>query len=384
MAHDVKIIVLGCGNIGSVIAEDMALSLRSAEIAMADVDLKRAETAVKKVNLPNAKATQADASNPRQLTTKLREYDLVVGALPGSLGYRACKAAVNAGVDIVDVSYMPEDVMTLNKPALKADICVVPDCGMSPGLGNILIGHAVSRLDKVDYVHILNGGLPAKPVPPLGYVITWSVEDLIDMYMRKVTIVDKGKTVKVEAVSGLEELTFPHLGEVEAFYTDGLRTLLHTVKAEEMWEKTLRYPGHIEKIKLLKSLGFFDGKPVQVEGLSVSPRNVTAQLLERKLKMPSMPDVVAMRIEVSGAKDGKKADCIFQMFDKYDRKRKVTAMARTTAYTTSVVAQLVAKKNVEEKGVVPPERLGMNKRFFKKFMSALRNRGITIEESRKR
>jgi len=285
---------------------------------------------------------------------------------------------------MVDVSYMPEDVMTLNRAAVKAKVCVVPDCGMSPGIGSMLVGRAVSKLDQVESVHILNGGLPEKPVPPLGYVITWSVKDLIDMYSRKVNIVREGRVIQVEAMSGLEEITFPGVGKLEAFYTDGLRTLLYTVKGvREMWEKSLRYPGHVKKIKLLKTLGFFDEKPIEVENLQIRPREITAKLLEKRLKRPETPDIVAMRLEVGGLKDGRRVMYLYHMLDRYDKKRKVTAMARTTAYTASVVAQLLAEKAIEEKGVVPPERIGMNEKIYKKFMHMMKKRRILVKESKK-
>jgi len=208
------------------------------------------------------------------------------------------------------------------------------------------------------------------------------VKDLVDMYSRKVNIVKEGKVTKVEAMSGLEEITFPSVGKLEAFYTDGLRTLLHTVKGvKDMWEKSLRYPGHTQKIRLLKTLGFFDEKPVQIGGLSVSPRELTAQLLEKKLKMPAVPDIVAMRVDVSGVKNGREVMYTYHMLDRYDKRHHVTAMARTTAYTASVVTQLVAKKAIEGKGVIPPEKLGMNPKLYKKFMAAMGKRGIMVEES---
>lgn len=255
---------------------------------------------------------------------------------------------------------------------------------MSPGLGSILVGRAVSELDQVESVHMLNGGLPETPVPPLGYVITWSVKDLIDMYSRTVNIVKEGKAVQVEAMSGLEEITFPNVGKLEAFYTDGLRTLLHTVKeVKDMWEKSLRYPGHVEKIKLLKNLGFFDENPIEVENFMIPPREITAKLMEMKLKRPEIPDIVAMLVEVGGLKNDKRVTYTYHMLDRYDKKRRVTAMARTTAYTTSVIAQLLAKKAVEEKGVIPPEKLGMDKRLYNGFMSMMKKRGIMVKESRK-
>ena len=376
--------MLGCGNIGSVVAEDLAESLPSAQIVVADMNKSRAEEVISQISRSNVSWFQLDASNHHELTNTLRKFDLSVGTLPGSMGFKACKAAIAAKVNMVDVSYMPEDVITLDKAASKAKVCLIPDCGMSPGLGNILVGHAISKLDRVESVHMLNGGLPESPVPPLGYVITWSVKDLIDMYSRKATIVKEGKVTKVEAMSGLEEITFPRVGRLEAFYTDGLRTLLHTVKeAKEMWEKTLRYPGHIQKIKLLKTLGFFDEKAVKIGNLSISPRELTARLLEKKLKKSEVLDIVAMLVKVNGWKNGRKVMYTYHLLDRFDRKHRVTAMARTTSYTASVVAQLVASKEVEEKGIVPPERLGMNQRFYRKFMRTLKKRGIVVQESMK-
>jgi len=380
----VKIVVLGCGNIGSVVARDLAENLPSAQIVLADVNKSRVEEAVSTIGRGNVSWVQVDASNHRELVNTLKKFDLTVGTLPGSMGFPACKAAIAAKVNMIDVSYMPEDVMALYEAAVKAKVCVVPDCGMSPGLGNILVGHALSRLENVASIYLLNGGLPEKPVPPMGYVITWSVKDLIEMYTRKVTIVSGGKVTKVPALSGLEEITFPRVGKLEAFYTDGLRTLLHTVKgAEDMWEKTLRYTGHVQKIKLLKALGFFDEKALKIGDTSVSPRELTAKLFEEKLRMPNVPDIVAMLVKVSGERKGRKVTYTYHLLDRYDKKHGVTAMARTTGYTASVVAKLVAKKAVEEKGVVPPEKLGMDRRFYAKFMSEMEKRELRVKESEK-
>jgi lysine 6-dehydrogenase len=283
-------------------------------------------------------------------------------------------------VDMVDVSYMPEDVMTLDKAALKSGVTIVPDCGMSPGLCSMLVGQGVSKLDEVEQAHMFNGGLPERPVPPLGYVITWSVKDLIDMYSRKVSIVKDGKTVQVDAMSGVEEIDFPGVGKLEAFYTDGLRTMLYSVKAREMWEKTLRYPGHVERMLLLKALGFFDVESVEVAGTKVEPREVTARLFEKKLKRPDVPDIVVMLMRVSGLRCGKRMRYTYRALDRYDKERKVTSMARTTAYTASIVAKLIARKAIVEKGVVPPEKLGMNGKLFEKLTNEMNKRGIAIKE----
>jgi lysine 6-dehydrogenase len=379
----VKIIVLGSGNIGSVVAGDTAENLSASEVVIADVDKKRAQEAALRTGLDNVHSMQANATNLSELSSILKRFDIVVGALPGGLGYRACKASIAAKVDMVDVSYMPEGVLTLNDAALKAGVTIVPDCGMSPGLCSMFVGRGASKLDEVDAALMWNGGLPEKPVPPLGYVVTWSVKDLIDMYSRKVSIVKNGKVVQVDALSGLEEIDFPGVGRLEAFFTDGLRTLLNTVKAKEMWEKTLRYPGHAENIKLLKALGFFDSETVEISGTKIEPREVTARLFEKKMKRPDVPDIVAVLVKVKGTKDGENIENVYRMFDHYDKERQVTSMARTTAYTASIVAQLLAQELIEETGVIPPEKLGMNKDLFGRLIHEMRKKKVYVTEETK-
>jgi saccharopine dehydrogenase-like NADP-dependent oxidoreductase len=225
-----KVLIIGCGNIGSVSAQDLVKSVPSTEIVVADKNEKRAKDVAEKIEKDNVSWTGLDTSNHGELINTLKGFDLAMGFLPGKLGYGLCKACIDAGKDLVDVSYMAENPMTLNASAAKAGVTIVPD--------------------EVKAVHVMVGGLPEKPVPPLGYTITWSPESLIDEYTRKVVIVKKGRKVEIEALSGVEAITFPKVGELEAFYTDGLRTLLYTMEnVEEMWEKTLRYLGHAEKIK---------------------------------------------------------------------------------------------------------------------------------------
>jgi lysine 6-dehydrogenase len=376
-----KIVVLGSGNIGSVVAKDIAKSLTSAEITIADADRNRAQTTASRLNLKNIGWIQVDAANHLELASELKSFDVAVGALPGNLGFQVCEAAIAAKVDLVDVSYMPQDVMLLNESALKAGVSVIPDCGMSPGLCSMFVGRGISRLDETETAYMLNGGLPEWPFPPLGYVITWSVKDLVDMYRRKVTIVKDGEVVQVEALTGLEELDFPGIGKLEAFYTDGLRTLLHTVKVRDMWEKTLRYPGHAEKIKLLRDLGFLDQETVEVSGMKVDPSEVTARLFEKKLRKPEIPDIVVILVKVTGLKGRKHVEYVYRVTDRCDARRNITSMARTTAYTTSIVTQLLAKKAISETGVIPPEELGMNKGVFETLIREMKRRGVSVEEN---
>ena len=378
-----KVLILGCGNIGSVAAEDLAKSISSIQVVVADKNETRAKEVAERIGGSNVSWIQLDATNPSKLANALKDFDLVMGFLPGKLGYRLAKACIDAGKDLVDVSYMSENPLALTDNAIKANVTIAPDCGLAPGISNILVGHAAGKLDKVQAVHIMVGGLPEKPVPPLDYVITWSPENLIDEYMRKARIVKEGKIIEVEALSGLEEIEFPEFGKLEAFYTDGLRTLPQTITdAYDMWEKTLRYPGHAEKIKLLKTLGFFEEEQIDVEGVNVSPRKLTVKLLEQKLRKPEIKDIVALKVEVSGVKNGMQTRYVYHLLDHYDEKRGITAMARTTAYSASIIAQLMLKKALKEKGVVPTEKIGKNNALFKLFLDELKKRGIRIAEEK--
>jgi saccharopine dehydrogenase-like NADP-dependent oxidoreductase len=366
---------------GSAAAEDLSNSLGHAEIVVADRNLATAKDVVKRIGKGNLSCLQLDAAKKEMLVDALKNFDLVLGFLPPKLGFHLMEACIQAGKNLVDVSYMPENPLALHKKAVEANVTIVPSCGLAPGLSNLLIGHAVVNLDKVEKVHILVGGLPEKPVPPLGYVITWSPESLIEEYTSKARIFQDGRITEVEALTGLETVEFPKIGVLEAFYTDGLRTLLYTIRGvKEMWEKTLRYPGHAEKIRLLKDLGFFSTEEITVNGVKLQPRQFTARLLEKQLSRPDVRDVVALKVEVSGYKKGRKTVYIYTLVDFYNEKSGVTAMARTTAYTASIVAKLILEGKIGLRGVVPPERLGMDNEVYRHVMFELSKREIRISE----
>ncbi|MEM3770355.1 MAG: saccharopine dehydrogenase family protein [Candidatus Bathyarchaeia archaeon] len=376
-----RVVVIGCGRMGSAAAEDLAKRMSSVEVFVADKDADKAKETARNVGKSNVKWLRLDASNKSELVDTLKDFDLALGFLPPKFGFSLIEACIKAEKNLVDVSYMPENPLTLHDKAVKAGVTIIPSCGLAPGISNILVGHAVSELNKTHKVHIMVGGLPETPIPPLGYVITWSPESLIDEYTSKARIVRDGKIVEVEALDGLEEVKFPKIGKLEAFYTDGLRTLLYTIGGvEEMWEKTLRYPGHAEKIKLLRELGFFTDKGVIVEGHHIPPRKVTAKLFEEKLVKPNVKDIVVLRVDVIGLKNGKKIRYIYDLIDFYDEKSGTTAMARTTAFTASIVAKLILTKTINLKGVVPPEKLGADKGICQKIMKEWDGRGIKIIE----
>jgi lysine 6-dehydrogenase len=377
---DLKVVILGCGQIGSVIARDFKAYMKDAEVLVADRSSERAEKTASSIG---AEAWAAiNAAEYSNLLDVFGGVDLALVALPGDYGYNAIKAAVEKGVDVVDVSFSPENPFKFDEDAKKTGITVIPDCGVAPGLSNILIGRAASQLDIVKDAHIMVGGLPEYPVPPLGYTITWSAEGLIDEYIRGANIVEDGRIVEVPALSGLEEIEFPEVGTLEAFYTDGLRTLIQSLpNVKNMWEKTLRYPGHVQKIQTLKALGFFGEELVEVEGVKISPRIVTARILEKSLSYPEVGDILAMEVCVEGEASGRKTTHRYRLLDRFDAKSGVSAMARTTAYTASIVARKLAVGEIKEKGVVPPERIGMDGKLFEGLISDLRNRGIQLRYS---
>jgi len=376
-----KALILGSGNIGSVAADDLARTMDSVNVVIADNDERRARITAEKINKDNVSWINLNAADQTELANALNQYDVAMGFLPARLGYAVTKACIKAKKNFVDVAFMGENPLTLHEEAVKAGVTIVPDCGLAPGISNIFVGHAAHKLDKIQTVHIFVGGLPETPEPPLGYVITWSPESLIDEYTRKVKIIKQGKRSEVEALTGIEEVEFPNLGKLEAFFTDGLRTLPDTIhNVEEMWEKTLRYPRHAEKVKMLKDLGFFDEGKVAVDGLEVSPRKLTVRLLLEKLSKPEPKDVVALKVDVLGIKNGKQTRYTYWLLDRYDEQHKITSMARTTAYPASIIAQLLLESAVHEKGVVPPERIGMNDDLFQRFCEGLRKRGVSVHE----
>ena len=372
-----KVIVLSSGKIGSVMGLDF--SKRGADITLSDIDLKRGEKAAKAIG---ADAVRFDTSDHKGMVKTLREYDLVLGALPGDYGFNALKAVVEAGKNMVDVSFTPEDPTTLDAAAKKSGITIIPDCGVAPGLSNMLVGYGSSKLDSVEEAKIMVGGIPEKEVPPLGYTITWSADGLIDEYIRDVSIIKDGKMIQVPALSGLENIEFPGVGTLESFYTDGLRTLVQSFPdTKNLYEKTLRYPGHVEKVKLLRELGFFGEEPVTVLGAEVMPKLVSARIFEKSLTMPDIGDLLAMMIEVSGVKDGEKKGFRYHVLEYHDHESGVSAMARTTAYTASIVAGILVDGGIKKKGVIPMEKLGSDHKFVEKVFEEHRKRDIEIKET---
>ena len=350
-----KIVVLGGGAQGRVIAGDLARSLNDSSITVADV--RRPDLP----SLSNLSWTEADASDAQALARLIAGFDLAVGALPSRFGYGAMQAAIDAKRNLVDVSFSGEDPLTLDGAARKAGVTIAPDCGLAPGLSHLLAGDLYERRGAPERLDILVGGVAQDPSRPYGYVVTWSLDDLLEEYTRPARIVRDGKPVELPVFSETLPEAIPGVGVMEAFLSDGLRTLITTLPGvRDMEEKTLRWPGHVEALKpLLASGRFFEE-------------------FRAKCVVDPPVDLVALVVRARWA-DGRRQS--YTMVDRYDAKAHLTAMARTTAFTTSVVAQLAAQGGMPAAGVLPPERIAKNPDAVRFVIDAMARRGVRFTES---
>ena len=375
-----KVLVLGCGMMGAATALDMVKSDEVSKVVVADYDNTKSKNVVAQLKSDKASSRWTDVRDIQATKKLMKGFDVAVCALPEGLNVFASRAAIGAGLHLVDLAY-GQELAKLDAAAKRAGVTILVDCGVAPGMTNILAAYGASMMDEVDDIRIVCGGLPQKPVPPLGYRIVWSTSGLVNMYCGKARIVRDGKIVEVDAMSDLETIQFPGFGKLEAFTTDGLSTLLATMKGRvrNMVEKTARYPGHAEKILAMRDSGLFSTEPVEVDGLKVVPRKVAVAVLDKALRIGDERDVTVLRVDVVGKKDGKGVKRSFVMVDRFDEDQGVTSMARTTGYTAAIVARMVARGEIEERGVIPPETAVV--KVFERFRSELEDRGIRIRET---
>lgn len=363
---------------GKAIAYDLYERVTGSNLLLVDKSRESLDEARKLVNKADIRV--ADLSNAEEIYRIIKDVDAAVSALPGKFGKIAWIAAVKAGVDMVDVSYSPDDPMHFHVQANDAGVTIVPDAGVAPGLSNMMAGRAYAQLEEVRELKIYVGGIPENPIPPLGYLVTWSPEDLIEEYVRPARVVKDGNIVEKPAVSELEKVIIPGVGELEAFLTDGLRTMLKTLKGVKlMEEKTLRWPGHAEKIELLKTLGYLDRKPVDLNGTGIPPADMTAKLFRERLKGDSK-DIVVLRVIASGRSSLNDIEIEYRMVDRYDESTGFSAVARTTAFVATGILKLITEGAIPGPGVIPPEVIGMDENLFSSIAEWLSWRGIKILE----
>ncbi|WP_457741660.1 saccharopine dehydrogenase family protein [Thermococcus sp.] len=343
-----KLLVLGAGNVGKAIAWDLRDEFDVYVADLSDDRLKAVSDFATPIKL--------DASRFDNLVETLRGFDIAVDALPGRFGFSAIKATIKAGTDMVDVSFMPENPLELREEAENAQVTVIFDAGFAPGLSHILMGRIWNELDNMGEGYIYVGGLPKEPRPPLYYRITWSPKDLIEEYTRPARVIRDGKVVTIDPLSEIRTVEFEGF-TFEAFPSDGLRSLLESVRVDKLEEWTLRWPGHLEKMKVLKELGFF--RPEHLDK--------TLEVITPLMTYES-PDFSILK--VIGVELGRTLS-----YTLIDEESDFTSMARVTGYTASAITRLVAEGSCIF-GVIPPEILGMRIDIFKRILDDLEERGI--------
>ena len=364
-----KIIVLGAGLVGSVMARDLANNF---EVTSADIN----KDALKKLNEWGIATRQVDLSKPGEIKKLVAEFDLVVGAVPGFMGYNMVKEVIGAGKNIVDISFFPEDPFELDALAKEKEVTVVTDCGVAPGMGNIILGYHARQM-KVTHYECLVGGLPVIREWPYEYKAVFSPIDVIEEYIRPARYVENGQLITKKALSDPELIDFEGVGTLESWNSDGLRTLAQTMQIPNMIEKTLRYPGCIEYLRVLRESGFFSYNEIEVNGVKVRPVDVTAKLLFPKWKLkPDEEDFTVMRIRIAGEEAGVSKKLEYYLLDRFDKENQVISMARTTGFTCTAVANLVLSGAYSRKGISPPEFVGEQPAHFEFILNYLKERNV--------
>jgi lysine 6-dehydrogenase len=361
-----NIIVLGAGLVGGVMATDLS---KQHEVTSIDISQKNLD------KLAGINTICADVSDTSTLQNLIKDFDLVVGAVPGFMGYKMIKNVIEAGKNIVDISFYPEDPFGLDELAKEKGVVAVMDCGVAPGMGNIIFGHHDLQMQITDY-ECLVGGLPEKREWPYEYQAVFSPIDVIEEYIRPARYVQHSQLIIKEALSDTELIEFDEIGTLESWNSDGLRSLIKTMDhVPNMIEKTLRYPGCVEYLKVLRESGFFSYDEIEVNGNMIRPIDVTSKLLFPKWEMKDGDkDFTVMRIIIKGTENGEEVTYQYNLLDRFQDG--TISMARTTGFTCTGVANLVVNGKYKRIGISPPEYLGEHFNFVKNY---LEERGVNYK-----
>jgi len=367
-----EVALIGFGNIGQAVAIDLVNSGFHPKVV--DVSNERLKLASTKFGLETLKL---DVSKDSSLDI-LREFNVVITALPGSVAYSVLSKLSNLGVNVVDVSYFPESPWSLDPIARKKGSLIIVDAGWAPGLSNILLGYFHSKFGGLNIGRIYVGGLSLNPMAPLGLALTWSFEDLVDEYIRPAKAIINGSETSLDPLSNIGEINIPNLGLFEYFASDGIRTMLKTFSGvKELIEYTLRHRGHLEIMSSLKKIGMLSREPFRINGLEIPMNLLTAKIL-RRILLSDIEDRAVMYIEAYSTTGVCRK---FFMDIKYDHSLKMTAMAKVTGFTQSTIAKMVLDGIITGKGLMPPEAIGMNLDYFKVFRGIIEGKGIKVFES---
>ncbi len=370
-----KIVVLGAGMVGSAMVRDLA---PEADVTVIDLNQGALDRLTARVP---CRGIRADLREVSDLAPYVSDCDLVICAVPGFMGFETLEKVIRAGKDVVDISFFAEDPFLLDDLAREMDVTAVVDCGVAPGLCNIIAGYADARLDRTERYVCYVGGLPQVRQWPYEYKAVFSPIDVLEEYTRPARYVSHGEVVVRPALSEVELIDFPGVGTLEAFNTDGLRTLARTLNAPFMKEKTLRYPGHAELMRVFRESGFFGTEPLKVEGRQVRPIDLTSALLFKMWKMtPGERDQTVFQVTMEGRKEGRRVRATYDLLDRYDPETDTSSMARTTGYTCTIVARQVLRGLFTQRGISPPEIVGRTPGCFEDLMAGYKQRNLHLSE----
>jgi len=375
-----NIIVLGAGMVGSTIAIDLS---NKHKITLTDFNLEALNKAEQKCNKLTIQLLDVTDKNTLQETIK--KFDLVVCAVPGFLGFETLKSIIEAEMNVIDISFFSENSLELDALAKEKNITAIVDCGVAPGMDNVILGYYNEKMKLTDF-ECLVGGLPKVKKWPFCYKAPFSPIDVIEEYTRPARYIENGKMITREALTDCEFVEFDNVGTLESFNSDGLRSIMFTMPhIKNMKEKTLRYPGHVEYVRVLKESGFFNTKEIEVNGTKISPLNFTSKVLFDEWKLgETEEEITVMRITVKGENTDEKIEEItYTLHDEYCSETKTSSMARTTGYTASAAANLFLEGRFKEKGVFPPELVGKHEDCFHYFLNYLKERNIHYKKNSK-
>lgn len=368
-----RIIVLGAGMVGSAMAIDLS---KKHAVSLADLSNKPLEYISQKH--PKINTLQLDVSDTEKLQSVLQNFDFVVCAVPGFLGFQTIKTIIEAGKNVVDISFFPENALELDVLAKTKGVTAIVDCGVAPGMHNIILGYYNEKLKLTDF-ETLVGGLPKVKKWPFNYKAPFSPIDVIEEYTRPARFVENGNIIVREALTDCELVEFDKVGTLESFNSDGLRSILFTMPhIKNMKEKTLRYPGHVEYIKVLKDSGFFSQKKIAINDTEILPLDFTSKILFDEWKLgESEEELTVMRITLQGEnKNGETQKIVYNLYDEYCPETQTSSMARTTGYTATAVVNLFLDGLFTYKGVFPPELIGKYENCFKFILNYLKDRNV--------
>lgn len=368
-----RAIVLGAGMVGTTMARDLAEG-GGFEVTLADARDEGLAAAAASFEVQTVKADLSDAA---RLAEVVADADIVLGALSSVLGRGAMRSVIEAGKDYCDISFMEEDPRDLDGLAKERGVTVVYDCGVAPGMTNILSGWAAHNLAPCERLDLYVGGVPVKRFAPYEYKAGFSPSDVIEEYTRPARLVQNGREVVKEALSEVELLDFEDVGTLEAFNTDGLRSLVDTLDVPEMSEKTMRWPGHADLMRAMRDTGLFDKTPIEVNGAMVRPLDLTSALLFPKWKFePGEADLLVLRVVADGTEAGREVRHSWDMIDTLDPKTGERAMSRTTGFPATIMARLIADGAFARPGVHPPEVPGAVDGVLETMLRELEARGV--------